>query len=131
MFYNSTSLAQYDTGFGSGQFADINISGNDNTITSAQRETDKMLFIDVNGSDNTIATDQKDSGQHFLDITVGSNQTVNVLQQGTGDHAATVDMGGYSATLSLDQNSSTDQNYVLEQTCANVAGCGTTSVTQN
>src|SRR5210317_1475087 len=129
--YNSTSLAQYDTGFGSGQFADINISGNDNTITSAQRETDKMLFIDVNGSDNTIATDQKDSGQHFLDITVGSNQTVSVTQQGTGDHAATVDMGGYSAGLSLDQNSSTDQNYVLEQTCANVAGCGTTTVTQN
>jgi hypothetical protein len=48
-------------------------------ITSAQRETDKMLFIDVNGSDNTIATDQKDSGQHFLDITVGSNQTVNSI----------------------------------------------------
>src|SRR6056300_833627 len=129
--YNSTSLTQYDTGFGSGQFADINISGNDNTITSAQRETDKMLFIDVNGSDNTITTDQKDSGQHFLDITVGSNQTVSVTQQGTGDHAATVDMGGYSAGLSLDQNSSTDQNYVLEQTCANVSGCGTTTVTQN
>jgi hypothetical protein len=47
-------LAQYDTGFGSGQFADINISGNDNTITSHQRETDKMLFIDINGSDNTV-----------------------------------------------------------------------------
>jgi hypothetical protein len=129
--YNSTSLTQYDTGFGSGQFADINISGNDNTITSTQRETDKMLFIDVNGSDNTITTDQKDSGQHFLDITVGSNQTVSVTQQGIGDHAATVDMGGYSAGLSLDQNSSTDQNYVLEQTCANVSGCGTTTVTQN
>ena len=129
--YNSTSLTQYDTGFGSGQFADINISGNDNTITSTQRETDKMLFIDVNGSDNTITTNQKDSGQHFLDITVGSNQTVSVTQQGTGDHAATIDMGGYSAGLSLDQNSSTDQNYVLEQTCANVSGCGTTSVTQN
>jgi hypothetical protein len=64
--YNSTSLTQYDTGFGSGQFADINISGNDNTITSTQRETDKMLFIDVNGSDNTITTDQKDSGSTFF-----------------------------------------------------------------
>ena len=89
-----------------------------------------MLFIDVNGSDNTITTDQKDSGQHFLDITVGSNQTVSVTQQGTGDHSATIDMGGYSAGLSLDQNSSTDQNYVLEQTCANVSGCGTTTVNQ-
>lgn len=129
--YNSTSLTQYNIGFGSGQFADINISGNDNSITSTQRETDKMLFVDVNGSNNTITTDQKDSGQHFLDITVGSNQTVGVTQQGTGDHAATINMGGYSATLSLNQNSSTDQNYVLEQICANVSGCGTTTVTQN
>ena len=128
--YNSTSLTQYNIGFGSGQFSDINISGNDNTITSTQRETDKMLFIDVNGSDNTITTDQKDSGQHFLDITVGSNQTVSVTQQGTGDHAATIDMGGYSATLSLNQNSSTDQVYSLEQTCANSNGCGTTTLTQ-
>ena len=129
--YNITSLTQYDTGFGSGQFSDINISGNDNTITSTQRETDKMLFIDVNGSDNTITTDQKDSGEHFLDITVGSDQTVSVTQQGTGDHAATIDMDGYSSTLSLDQNSSTDQVYSLDQTCANSSGCGTTTITQN
>ena len=66
----------------------------------------------------------------FLDITVGSKQTVSVTQQGTGEHAATIDMGGYSAGLSLDQNSSTDQNYVLEQTCVNPAGCGTTTVNQ-
>ena len=129
--YNSTSLTQYDTGFGSGQFADINVSGSDNSITSTQRETDKMLFIDVNGDDNTITTDQKDTGEHFLDITVGSDQTVSVTQQGSGDHAATIDMDGYSSTLSLNQNSSTDQIYSLDQTCATVSGCGTTTITQN
>ena len=128
--YNTTSLTQYNIGFGSGQFADINVSGNDNSITSTQRETDKMLFVDVNGSDNTITTDQKDSGQHFLDITVGSNQTVEATQQGSGDHAATINMGGYSAGLTLTQSGTTDQNYVLEQTCANTSGCGTTTVNQ-
>ena len=128
--YNYTSLTQYNTGFGSGQFSDININGNDNTVTSTQRETDKLLFVDVNGNDNSITTDQKDTGEHFLDITVGSNQTVDITQQGTGDHAATINMGGYSSGLDLTQSGSTDQNYSLSQTCANASGCGTTTLTQ-
>ena len=127
---NTLTLEQYNTGFGSGQFANMNITGNDNTINSAQRETDKMLFVDVNGNNNSIVTNQKDSGQHFLDITVGSNQTLSVTQEGTGDHSATINMSGYSSTLQLNQNSTTDQNYHLFQNCANLNGCGTTTVNQ-
>ena len=128
--YNYTSLTQYDTGFGSGQFSDININGNDNTITSHQRETDKMLFIDIDGNDNTVTTNQKDSGNHFLDITLGSNQTVTATQEGSGDHNATINMNGYTSGLSLTQSGSTDKNYVLDQTCANSGGCGTTIINQ-
>jgi hypothetical protein len=128
--YNSIGLTQYNLGFGTGQFADINVNGNDNTVSSAQRETDKMLFVDINGSDNSLTTNQKDSGQHFLDITLGSDQTVSVTQEGTGDHAATIDLSGYSSTLQLNQNSSTDQNYVINQNCLNANGCGTTTVNQ-
>jgi hypothetical protein len=128
--YNYTSLTQYDTGFGSGQFSDININGNDNTITSHQRETDKMLFIDIDGNDNTVTTNQKDSGNHFLDITLGSNQTVTATQEGSGDHNATINMNGYTSGLSLTQSGSTDKNYVLDQTCANSGGCGTTTINQ-
>ena len=128
--YNSIGLTQYNIGFGSGQFADINVAGNSNTISSTQRETDKMLFVDVNGNSNSITTDQKDSGQHFLDITVTNNQTVGVTQQGTGDHAATINMSGYSAGLSLNQNSSTDQTYSINQNCLTSSGCGTTTVNQ-
>ena len=128
--YNSIGLTQYNLGFGTGQFADINVNGNDNTVSSAQRETDKILFVDINGSDNSLTTNQKDSGQHFLDITLGSDQTVSVTQEGTGDHAATIDLSGYSSTLQLNQNSSTDQNYVINQNCLNANGCGTTTVNQ-
>ena len=128
--YNSIGLTQYNIGFGSGQFADINVAGDDNTVSSAQKETDKMLFVDINGSDNSLTTDQKDSGEHFLDITLGSDQTVSVTQQGTGDHAATINMSGYSSGLSLNQNSSTDQTYSLDQTCLNANGCGTTTLLQ-
>jgi len=128
--YNYTSLTQYDTGFGSGQFSDININGNDNTITSHQRETDKMLFIDIDGNNNTVTTNQKDTGNHFLDITLGSNQTVTATQEGSGDHNATINMNGYTSGLSLTQSGSTDKNYVLDQTCANSGGCGTTTINQ-
>ena len=128
--YNAIGLTQYNIGFGSGQFADINVNGNDNTVSSTQRETDKMLFVDIDGDDNSLTTDQKDSGQHFLDITIGSDQTVGVTQQGTGDHAATIDLSGYSSTLQLNQNSSTDQTYSINQNCLTSTGCGTTTVTQ-
>ena len=128
--YNYTSLTQYDTGFGSGQFSDININGDDNTITSHQRETDKMLFIDIDGNNNTVTTNQKDTGNHFLDITLGSDQTVTATQEGSGDHNATINMNGYTSGLSLTQSGSTDKNYVLDQTCANSGGCGTTTINQ-
>ena len=128
--YNTVGLTQYNIGFGSGQFADINVNGNDNTISSAQRETDKMLFVDIDGDDNSLTTNQKDSGQHFLDITLSSDQTVSVTQEGTGDHAATIDLSGYSSTLQLNQNSSSDQTYSINQNCLTSTGCGTTTVTQ-
>jgi hypothetical protein len=128
--YNSIGLTQYNLGFGSGQFADINVNGNDNTVSATQRETDKMLFVDIDGDDNSLTTNQKDSGEHFLDITLSSDQTVSVTQEGTGDHAATIDLSGYSSTLQLNQNSSTDQNYIINQNCLTSTGCGTTTVTQ-
>ena len=129
--YNDVDLQQYNTGYGDGQFASIGVNGNDNVVTSSQRETDKMLFVDVNGNNIDINTIQKDTGEHFLDITAGSDQTIGVLQEGSGDHAATIDMSGYSAGLSLTQSGSTDQTYSLTQVCANTGGCGTTTVTQN
>ena len=128
--YNYTSLTQYNIGYGLGQFSDININGNDNTVTSFQRETDKMLFVDIDGSNNTITTNQKDTGNHFLDITLGSNQTVTATQEGSGDHKATINMGGYTSSLSLTQSGTTDKVYSLEQTCANIGGCATTTINQ-
>ena len=129
--YNDVSLTQYNQGFGSGQFADVDVSGDDNTVALTQRETDKMLFVDINGSDTSLTVNQKDSGEHFLDITLGSDQTVSIVQEGSGDHAATINMTGYSAGLTLGQSGSTDQTYSITQNCAVSSGCGVTTVTQN
>lgn len=129
--YNDISLIQKNGGLQNGQFADISVTGDDNFVSSQQHGSDQMLFVNITGSDSTLYTNQKDSGNHFLDITLGSDQTLSVTQEGSGDHAATISLDGYSSALQLNQNSSTNQTYSIDQTCANTNGCGTTTVTQN
>jgi len=129
--YNDVSLAQKNSGFENGQFASISITGNDNYVASQQQDSDQMLFIDITGSDSSLTTNQKGTGNHFLDISLGSDQTLSVTQEGSGNHAATIALDGYSSSLQLNQNSSSNQTYSIDQTCANANGCGTTVVTQN
>jgi hypothetical protein len=130
--YNDLGLYQYGGGQTGAHFADIGITGNDNTVTAHQRDNgDKMLFVNITGSNSTITANQKDTGEHFLDITLGSNQTVTVTQEGSGSHSATVNMSGYASGLSLSQSGSTNKTYSLDQICTNANGCGTTTITQN
>lgn len=129
--YNDVSLTQKNLGFENGQFASISITGNDNYVASQQQDSDQMLFIDITGSDSSLTTNQKGTGNHFLDISLGSDQTLSVTQEGSGNHAATIALDGYSSSLQLNQNSSSNQTYSIDQTCANANGCGTTVVTQN
>ena len=129
--YNDVSLAQKNSGFENGQFASISITGNDNYVASQQQDSDQMLFIDITGSNSSLTTNQKGTGNHFLDISLGSDQTLSVTQEGSGNHAATIALDGYSSSLQLNQNSSSNQTYSIDQTCANANGCGTTVVTQN
>ena len=130
--YNDIGLYQYNSGLLGAHFANVAVTGSDNSITAHQRDDgDKMLFVNITGSNSTLTVNQKDAGEHFLDVTLGSNQTLSVTQEGSGDHAATVNMSGYASGLTLNQNSVTDQNYYLYQNCTNLNGCGTTTVNQN
>jgi len=129
--YNDVSLTQKNSGFEDGQFAKINVTGDDNYVVSTQQDSDKMLFIDITGSDSSLTTNQKGTGNHFLDVSLGSDQTLSVTQEGSGNHAATIALDGYSTSLQLNQNSSSNQTYSIDQTCANANGCGTTIITQN
>ena len=132
--YNTLGILQEnDGGVGSnGHYMEIDVAGNSNIMYMDQKDDgDKMLFLDVNGSSNDVDILQQGTGEHFLDVTAGSNQTIDINQDGSGSHAATIDMSGYSSTLDLDQTGSTDKTYSLTQTCTNLNGCGTTTVTQN
>ena len=110
-------------------FTSIDIQGSSNILDIDQKESgDKILFLDIDSSNNVTVL-QEGTGNHFLDIDLTSNHTVNITQDGTGDHDATINLSGNTSTVNLTQDSSTDQNYILEQNCANVS-CSAT-VTQN
>jgi len=110
-------------------FTSIDIQGSSNILDIDQKESgDKIMFLDIDSSNN-ITVLQEGTGNHFLDIDLTNNHTVNITQDGTGSHDATVNLSGNTSTVNLTQDSSTDQNYILEQNCANVS-CSAT-VTQN
>jgi len=110
-------------------FSSIDIQGSSNILDIDQKESgDKILFLDIDSSNNVTIL-QEGTGNHFLDIDLTNNHTINITQDGTGSHDATVNLSGNSSTVNLTQDSATDQNYILEQNCANVS-CSAT-VTQN
>jgi hypothetical protein len=107
------------------------IAGNNNILDLDQTETgNKKLFLDIDGSNN-VTVDQKGTGNHYADITLTDSHTVDVTQDGSGDHNATINLSGNTTTLNLTQDSSTSQNYYIQQNCVTSGGCGTTTVTQN
>ena len=109
--------------------ADIKIIGNSNVMDIDQTESgDKILFLDVDGSNN-VTVDQKGTGDMFLDITLTDSHTVDVTQDGSGDHSGTLNLSGNNTSITLTQDSSTDQNYYLQQNCTQ-SSCSAT-VTQN
>lgn len=125
---NNNTVTKQQTG--TSNFAETTISGNSNNITNIQQgSSGKVLFQNISGNSNTVTTNQKDSGQHYLDIKLtGNGHNVGVTQQGSGNHAATIDLtnSGGSATLNLNQSGATSQVYSIQQSCTNAAGCSTT-----
>jgi len=125
---NNNTITKQQTG--TSNFNESTINGNTNNVSNIQQGTGpKVLFQNVSGNNNTVTTNQKDSGQHYLDLKLtGNGHTVGVTQEGTGNHAATIDLtnSGGAATLNLNQLGSTNQVYSIQQSCVNAAGCSTT-----
>ena len=128
---NNNTVTKQQTG--TNNFVETTISGNTNNVSNIQQGTSgKILFQNISGNSNTVTTNQRDSGQHYLDIKLtGNGHTVGVTQQGTGNHAATIDFtnSGGASSLNLNQSGSVNQTYSIQQSCVNPAGCST-NITQ-
>jgi hypothetical protein len=128
---NNNTITKQQTG--TNNFLETTISGNSNNVTNIQQGTSgKILFQNISGNSNTVTTNQKDSGQHYLNIKLtGGGHNVGVTQEGAGNHAATIDFtnSGGASSLNLNQSGSINQIYSIQQSCVNPAGCST-NITQ-
>ncbi len=126
---NTLNLNQTHLSNSGEHFAKITIVGSSNVMDIDQTETgDKILFLDVDSSNN-VTVDQKGTGDHFLDITLTDSHTLDITQDGSGDHSGTLNLSGNNTSITLTQDSSSDQNYYLSQNCTQ-SSCSAT-VTQN
>ena len=126
---NTLDLEQLHLNNSGSHYSKVTVNGNSNSLTVDQKETgDKILFLDVDSSNN-VQVDQKGTGSHYLNIILTDSHTVDVTQDGTGDHDAHINLSGNNTSITLTQDSATDQNYYLEQNCASTS-CSAT-VTQN
>ncbi len=126
---NTLDLEQLHLSNSGEHFARVEVNGNSNSLTIDQKETgDKILFLDVDNSNN-VQVDQKGTGDHYLNIILTDSHTLDITQDGSGSHNAHINLSGNNTSITLTQDSSTDQNYYLEQNCVS-ASCSAT-VTQN
>ena len=126
---NNVDLDQSAINYSGEHYMSVIIAGNSNNVDVDQTETgNKKAYIDIDGSNN-LALDQKGTGNHYAEITLTDSHNVDVTQDGSGNHNATINLSGNNTSITLTQDSATDQNYYLEQNCASVS-CSAT-VTQN
>ena len=126
---NTLTLDQNHLNNSGTHYSNVKIVGNSNIVDIDQTETgNKVLFLDIDNNNN-VTVDQKGTGAHFLDIDLTDNHTVDVTQDGSGSHSATINLSGNTSSVTLTQDSSTNQNYYIEQNCVSTS-CSAT-VTQN
>ena len=126
---NNVDLDQSAINYVGEHYMSVIIAGNSNAVDVDQTETgNKKLFLDIDGSNN-VAVDQKGTGNHYAEITLTDSHNVDVTQDGSGDHNATINLSGNPSTVDLTQDSSTSQNYHLQQSC--VTNTCSVTVTQN
>ena len=126
---NTLDLEQLHLSNSGEHFARVEVNGNSNSLTIDQKETgDKILFLDVDSSNN-VQVDQKGTGDHYLNIILTDSHTLDITQDGSGSHDAHINLSGNNTSITLTQDSSTDQNYYLEQNC--VSDSCSATVTQN
>ena len=126
---NTLDLEQLHLNNNGSHYSKVTVNGNSNSLTIDQKETgDKILFLDVDSSNN-VQVDQKGTGDHYLNIILTDSHTLDITQDGSGDHDAHINLSGNNTSITLTQDSSTDQNYYLEQNCVSTS-CSAT-VTQN
>jgi hypothetical protein len=151
---NSIGTPSESTTVSNNNFAAVSVSGNNNNVTSQQTGLMNSVILGVTGNYNTATTTQSgNNNQSYFSIT-GNNNTATATQNGNSNLSAITTVGygnnitvgqtgnnngalvsatnaGGATTVNLFQQAVTQgQTFVVQQTCANGAGCSV-SVQQN
>ena len=151
--FNSIGIASESLTASNYNVLGISVAGSSNNITASQLGTANSAIINVAGGTNAVTVNQNGNNNQEYNIINGSGNALSVSQTGN-NHIAAVNLYGNSniatvtqngsaamgAVLSLTnsggpnnvnviQTGSTSQNFSLQQTCTNGAGCNAT-VTQ-
>ena len=117
-----------------GHYSGVTVTGNSNIANVTQTgDAEKQSFILINGSSNNITNIQSGTGTKYSDIkATGNGHTVSLDQRDNGSHAARIEVtnAGGSSNVNILQQGSTNQTYLLQQSCANAGGCAVTLTQQ-
>ena len=119
------------TQLGTANSAIINVAGGTNTITVAQNGNNNQEYNIINGSGNALSVSQT-GNNHIVAVNLyGNSNVATVTQNGSAAMGAVLSLtnSGGPNIVNVSQTGTTSQNFSLQQTCSNPAGCNAT-VTQ-
>lgn len=123
----------YDSIEGGGHYMELDLYGNDNSLTWHQTNAGSTSGHDFNfhlaGDDNDISGRQQGNGVKEMNLTIyNSDNNVTARQKGTwANHTANITLDGlYGTDLLFKQLGSTSLTYSLSVDCVTVGGCAVT-----
>jgi hypothetical protein len=130
IYGNNNTVTSQQTGLMNSTI--LGVTGNYNTVTSTQTGNNNQSYFSVNGNNNTTTATQNGNSNLSAITTVGYGNNITVGQTGNNNGAlvSATNAGGPVTVNLLQQAVTQGQTFVVQQTCANGAGCSV-SVQQN
>jgi len=120
---NNNSLTTQQTG--TGNSAIVSITGNNNTANVVQAGNTNQSYNIISGNGNALAVNQTGNSNVSSINLSGNGNTASVTQNGLAPMSSVLNLtnAGGANNVTVNQTGSTSQSYVLQQTCTNPAGC--------
>lgn len=134
--YAKTIQRNNGTNATEGHTSSIDVLGNNATIDVKQiSDYGKTASVDIDANNVTVDIYQHGHGNHTINLDVDNAGSTFDLDQGynpgTSGHSMNIaTSGAYASTVTVSQQSDTQQTYSLTQDCQTTGGCSV-SVTQN
>ena len=134
--YAKTIQRNNGTNATEGHTSSIDVLGNNATVDVKQiADYGKTASVDIDANNVTVDIYQNGHGNHTINLDVDNAGSTFDLDQGynpgTSGHSMNISTSGaYASTVTVSQQSNTQQTYSLTQDCQTIGGCSV-SVTQN